>query len=93
MDVGWNERVSDGGVFRRNSLCTAIENDLLDVPHLRKIGQFLLSFVIIGNDTFPLKENLVKPFLIRGLSKEMRIANYRISRVRILSENVSGNHG
>ena len=92
MDVGWNERVSDGGVFRRNSLCTAIENDLLDVPHLRKIGQFLLSFDIIGNDR-KFEENLVKPFLIRGLSKEMRIANYRISRVRILSENVSGNHG
>ena len=76
------------GIFRRTFFSTAVENDLLDVSPPSKIGQFLLPYVVFGNDTFPLKKNLIKTYLLCGLSKEMRIANCRISRACRLSENM-----
>ena len=78
----------NGGIFRRISFSTAVENNLLDVSPPNKIGQFLLPYVIFGDDTFPVKKNLIKNYLLCGLSKEVRIANCRISRACRLSGNV-----
>ena len=55
VDVDCSGRISEGGDFRRSSLSTTIENNFLDVPPPRKIGQFLLPYVIAEGEAFPLK--------------------------------------
>ena len=90
VDIGCNGRTSDGGVFRNSSLSTAIDENILNIPPPRKVGASVLPYVIVADDAFPLKQNLVKPYPLRNLSLESRITNYRISRARRISENAFG---
>ena len=70
VDVGGNGRVSNGGVYRNSSLCDAIQNNLLNIPKPRLLddGETVLPYVTVGDDAFPLKENLMKPYPFRALS-------------------------
>ena len=90
VDVGCNGRVSDGGVFRNALLSRVMEENFLAIPAPRLVGGQRLPYVVVADDAFPLKENLIKPIPSRGLSKEQRITNYRISRARRTSENAFG---
>jgi len=53
IDVGSNGRVNDGAVFRNSALNSAMENNLLNWPD---------HSVIIGDDAFPLRNTLLKPY-------------------------------
>lgn len=79
IDVGCNGIVSDGGVFKNSSLYQALEDGLLPGGHC-----------IIGDDAFPLKTYLTKPYNTLPLSKEEKIFNYRLSRARRVIENAFG---
>ena len=81
IDVGHNGRANDSAVFRDSVLNSAIQNNLLHWPE---------NSVIIGDDAFPLRPNLLKPFSIANLSLKQRIFNYRISRARRVVENAFG---
>ena len=59
VDIGCNGRISDGGVFRNSSLSTAIDENILNIPPARKVGASVLPYVIVADDAFPLKQNLV----------------------------------
>ena len=85
IDVGCNGRISDGGVYRNSSLSRAINEDTLGIPPPTMVGEYPLPFVIVADDAFPLKTNLLKPYAFRGLTRENRIFNYRLSRVRRIS--------
>jgi hypothetical protein len=41
-----------------------------------------MPFVIIGDEAYPLKTYLMKPFARKDLSYEERVFNYRLSRTR-----------
>ena len=92
VNVGCNGRISDGGVFRASSLSTALSSDLLGIPTPRSPNgcETVLPYVIVADDAFPLKNNLMKPYPFRGLSREKRIFNYRLSRARRIVENAFG---
>ena len=79
VNVGGNGRNSDGGIFRKCPLYEKLENSVL--PD----GGFL-----VGDDAFPLKTYLLKPYLHRSLTYEQKIFNYRLSRARRVAENAFG---
>jgi len=49
-----------------------------------------MPFVIVADDTFPLSNNLLKPYPERGLTYSQRIFNYRLSRARRIVGNAFG---
>ena len=51
--MGSNDRVNDSAVFRNSVLNSAMENNLLNWPD---------NSIIIGNDTFPFRNTLLKPY-------------------------------
>lgn len=79
IDVGCNGRISDGGVFRQCKLYSLLENGLLPEGHF-----------LVGDNAFPLKEYLLKPFPGTRLSLKEKVFNYRLSRARRIVENAFG---
>lgn len=92
--VGCQGRISDGGVFNNSILAKKNYDESLNLPSPKKLpGQQEKSpYVFVCDDAaFPLKENLMKPFLgthLRGSPK--RAFNYRLSRARRVVENTFG---
>lgn len=81
IDVGANGRASDSAIFRDSTLNIAMEKKTLGCPDYG---------VIIGDDAFPLRKNLMKPYSKVGLSHGEKIFNYRLSRARRVAENAFG---
>lgn len=79
IDVGCNGKISDRGVFRQSILYRALECGML--PH----GHFFF-----GDNAFPLKEYLLKPFPENHLTMKQKVFNYRLSRARRIVENAFG---
>jgi len=72
--VRCNGRGFDGGDFRNCSFYQALEDGMLPEGH-----------VLVGDNAFPLKEYLLKPFPGNQLTLKQKIFNYRLSRVRRIS--------
>ena len=81
IDIGSDGRASDSTIFKNSSLNIAMEKKLLNWPE---------NGVCVGNDAFPLRINLLKPFGHRNLSTEEKVFNYRLSRARRVVENAFG---
>ena len=94
VDVGTNGRNPDGHAWDRCSLKQAIHSveNPLNIPLPRPLPGSTkpTPFVLTGDKAFPLTEHMLKPYPRRGLTVEERIANYRISRGRRISENILG---
>lgn len=90
---GTNGRVSDGGVLKETPFGILLDKQKLNIPspnsNLRD-GSAPLPYTFIGDDAFPLHENLMKPYGHRKLTKEEKIFNYRICRGRRVVENAFG---
>lgn len=92
IDVGCEGRISDGGVFNKCSFAAALENEALQLPHQRTLSgrEEAVPYVIVADDAFSLKQNIMKPFPGTCLSPSQRIFNYRLSRARRVIENAFG---
>ena len=90
LDIGDYGRLSDGSVFASSNLGIAINDDILNIPPPRMVWRRELPYVFVGDDAFPLRTNLVKPYSRQSLGLSERIANYRISRARRIVENAVG---
>eukprot|EP00112_Aurelia_sp_Birch-Aquarium-sp1_P012113 Seg2545.3 transcript_id=Seg2545.3/GoldUCD/mRNA.D3Y31 product="hypothetical protein" protein_id=Seg2545.3/GoldUCD/D3Y31 len=88
-DVGTNGRVSDGGVWGKCSLAQKLENEkeYLQEPACLPSSTEKFNFVFVGDEAFPLKPYLMKPFPQAGLDDQKRVYNYH-SRARRISENL-----
>lgn len=93
VDIGAPGRQSDGGVFRNSLIGRKLMDKSLNIPPLQEIseGRPLLPFVFVGDEAFPLLENLMRPYPGKvDYDLEKRIYNYRHSRARRVSENAFG---
>lgn len=69
------------------------DQNRMNVPNAEKISENgpKLPYCLVGDEAFPLKEYLLRPYLGRGgLTKEKNVFNYRLSRARRIIENTFG---
>ena len=92
VEIGSNGRNSDGGIWDQGQLKKSIEDGSLNLPSPKALPgrETKIPFVITGDDAFPLKNYLMKPYPLKNLTLEKRIFNYRLSRKRRISENGFG---
>lgn len=92
VDIGAFGRDSDGGVFASSKFGKSLSEGMANVPHSKCLPQTTstLPHVFIGDDAFPLKTYLMKPFSKKHLTYRQRIFNYRLSRSRRIVENAFG---
>lgn len=92
VNVGCNGRCSDGGVFNCCSFVRAMECGQLGLPPAKPLpGRNLpVPYVLVADDAFALRLNVMKPFSKRDLHMMERVHNYRLSRARRIIENVFG---
>ena len=92
MDPGTAGSCSDAQLFNASQLKRKIEDGrigFLDQAPITQGGRDVPYF-ILADDEFALKTWLMKPYDRRMLTREERIANYRISRGRRVVENAFG---
>ena len=92
VDVGSNGRACDAGIYGKSKIASAMENNTLNIPPARHLPGRVnkVPYVIIGDEAFPLKPFLIKPYPSKVLTDYERIFNYRLSRARRVSENAFG---
>ena len=90
IDVGAYGKQSDGGIFRHNSLYQLLSSNNFDMSNARKLplSDVELTFVILGDEAFPLLSYLMRPYPRRQLTESRRLFNYRLSRGRRVVESV-----
>lgn len=92
-DFGTNGRVSDGGVLQKTTFFLKLQNEDLKIPEPSDISENFknVPYVIVADDAFPLRTDMLKPFRQAKLdSPEKEIFNYRLSRARHVVENCFG---
>lgn len=93
VDVGACGRNSDGGIFMHSKLGKGLDKKQLNVPQDTELPgtKIIAPFVILGDEAFPLKEYLMRPYPGRQLDNNLkRIYNYRHCRARRVVENTFG---
>ncbi|XP_068084402.1 putative nuclease HARBI1 [Anabrus simplex] len=95
VDVGGYGKSSDGGLFSRSVLGRSLENKTLNIPGpkpLPNCNEPVVPYVILGDEAFPLKTYLMRPYPGSTARSDERQANYnfRQSRTRRVVENAFG---
>lgn len=92
FDVGRNGRFSDGGVFNRCNFGQALTTNQLCLPPPKALPdrEIPVPYVLVADDAFAMRPNIMKPYAQRGLTMLQRVYNYRLSRARRIIENVFG---
>ncbi|XP_042581119.1 putative nuclease HARBI1 [Cyprinus carpio] len=92
VDVGAFRRESDGGVLGRSAFGSRLAQGSLNLPAPAVLpGTTTPSpFFFLGDEAFPLQENLMRPYPGTNLQDRKRIYNYRQARARRVVENAFG---
>ncbi|XP_045132276.1 protein ALP1-like [Portunus trituberculatus] len=92
VDVGSCGRASDGRALDRCSLKQGVEGNVLDIPQPENIplSDKKCPYVFAGDDAFPLKTYLMKPYPGWDQTHDKITYNYRVSRARRTSKNAFG---
>ena len=79
-------------IFKHTDLMHKIEDSSIGFPDSESlgIGGPKENFFILGDDAFPLKLWLMRPYSSHCMDLKERVFNYRISRGRSVVENVFG---
>lgn len=88
VDIGAYGRNSDGGIWAHSNIGKAFESGNLSVPGPAPLlgTNIELPHVIVGDEAFPLKSYIMRPYPGQELDDPKRLFNYRLSRARRVSE-------
>ncbi|KAL0148376.1 hypothetical protein M9458_056356 [Cirrhinus mrigala] len=91
-NVGVQGRVSDAGLFAQSDLRAALDDRKLNIPPAEALPNtnIIMPYAFVGDEAYPLRNDLLKPYPHRQLQPEQRIFNYRLSRARRVVENAFG---
>lgn len=91
VDVGSYGSECDGSIFAQSALGRRLAEDTLALPPPPGDG---LNYVFVGDEAFPLKTYLMRPYPGRSITADTRhrrlVFNYRLSRARRVVENAFG---
>ena len=93
VDIGAYGRQSDGSVFANSLFGRMLKAQQLPIPPPEPLGGSAspdLPYVFVGDEAFPLLQNLMRPYPGGNLTREKIIFNYRLSRARRTVENAFG---
>ena len=93
VDMGDAGRHSDGGVLSNSEFGKALDGNSLSLPQSRPLPGTLsptVPYVIVGDEVFPLKQNIMRLYPGRNLPQPYSVYNYRLSRARRVIENSFG---
>lgn len=84
VEVGGRGKQSDGGTFHYSKLNSLLQNNKFNTPPPQRLpgSDKELPMVLIGDEAYPLKEYLMRPYPQRGLDNSKEIFNKRLSRAR-----------
>lgn len=84
IEVGARGKQSDGGTFASSTLFYLIDNDKFNIPPEKNLPgtNIKVPHVLIGDEAYPLKPYLMRPFPSRGLNAAKENFNNHLSRAR-----------
>ena len=90
VDIGAYGSSNDSGVLNHTALFTCLKNKKLGIPPSKQLPndtkETRVPHVLLGDEAFPLRCDLMRPFARNALTNERRIFNYRLSRARKVVE-------
>ena len=94
VTIGDYGRDNDAAIFGKSDVCRSFQNGELSVPAPLSVNidqhSITLPYTLVGDEIFPLKTWLIKPYPGKKLSEEQLVFNYRLSRCRRTIENAFG---
>ncbi|CAG7816181.1 unnamed protein product [Allacma fusca] len=91
--IGCNGSKSDSGILERSSFGDCLHKETIPIPPPKAPPGYSaeLTHVFIGDQGFPLKPNLLRPYpLDLNLTDETKVFNFPLSRARRVVENAFG---
>lgn len=88
IEIGGKGRQSDGGTFHFSKFNELLTNNRFNMPPPKILpgSNILLPHVLVGDEAYPLKTYLMRPFPSTNLDDSRRIFNKRLSRARVTIE-------
>ncbi|XP_052769017.1 uncharacterized protein LOC128209156 isoform X1 [Mya arenaria] len=92
VDVGSPGSCSDADIFNRSRLEPGLREGTIGLPQPDSLpnDDRDTPYNMVGDDAFPLRQYMLKPYPHRHLARDERIFNYRCSRARRVVENAFG---
>lgn len=94
VNIGAQGSANDAAVYNASSFAKALADlcNPMNVPAPTHIPDIRIQtpMMLVGDEAYPLRPYLMKPFSSRGLSASERVFNYRLSRARRVVENAFG---
>lgn len=84
IDVGAYGKFSDSNIFNSGKFWQKIQSKSLSIPDDAPPEGYdkTLPFVFVGDEAFPLSQNLMRPYARKNLNYKKKVYNYRHTRAR-----------